>query len=210
MAITATDSGVSRELIPAGNYIARCYQMIEIGTITENVLGKNVTAKKVRIGWELPEELRVFDQTKGEQPMVISKEYTLSMNAKANLRKVLESWRGKGFTEAEAKSFDITKLIGAPCMMNIIHKHGVADPTKIYEAISAVSPLTKSTKAPPAINKPLILSYDTWSKEVFDGLPDFIRNRMISSSEFQKMLRPEETNIQSPSDLTEPLDDLPF
>src|SRR5688572_13638566 len=109
--INATNKGTIRELIPAGNYLARCFQMIEVGTVTENVMGKQVIAKKVRIGWELPTELKVFNPEKGEQPLAISKEYTLSMNEKSNLRKDLKSWRGKDFTEEEAKCFDITKLI---------------------------------------------------------------------------------------------------
>ena len=122
MAINATNSGTQRELIPAGNYIARCYQMIEIGTVEEIIIGEKKTLRKVRIGWELPDELRVFNPEKGEQPCVISQEFTLSMNEKANLRKMLASWRGKDFTEDEARCFDISKLLGVPCMLNIIHK----------------------------------------------------------------------------------------
>ena len=33
MSINATNTGVKRELIPAGNYAARCYSMIHIGTV---------------------------------------------------------------------------------------------------------------------------------------------------------------------------------
>ena len=41
MAINATSGGsTQRELIPAGNYIARCYKMIHIGTIEEIILGE--------------------------------------------------------------------------------------------------------------------------------------------------------------------------
>lgn len=47
---------------------------------------------------ELPTELRVFSEKKGEQPLVIDKEYTLSMAEKSNLRKDLKLWRGKEFT----------------------------------------------------------------------------------------------------------------
>src|SRR3954469_527949 len=121
MAINATSNGTKRELIPAGNYIARCYQMIHIGTVTEFILGEQKTMNKVRIGWELPTETRVFSQEKGDQPLVISKEFTLSMHEKSTLRKTLASWRGKDFNEEQAKSFDVTTLIGAPCMLNIIH-----------------------------------------------------------------------------------------
>ena len=53
MAIIAKNTGSARELIPAGTYAARCYQMIEIGTVQETILGTEKILTKVRIGWEL-------------------------------------------------------------------------------------------------------------------------------------------------------------
>jgi len=94
MAINATTNGnTPRELIPTGNYIARCYKMIHIGTVEEVILGDKKILNKVRIGWELPTELRVFNEEKGEQPLVIDKEFTLSLYEKSALRGVLKSWR---------------------------------------------------------------------------------------------------------------------
>jgi len=183
MPITATNTQTQREPIPAGNYIARCYQMIEIGTVKETILGKDKISPKVRIGWELPTELKVFKEENGEQPCVISKEYTLSMAEKANLRIALKSWRGKDFTEDEAKSFDITKLLGVPCMINIIHKPS-KDGLKIYEEISGITPLPKGIDCPPQFNKTLLLSYDSFDIDVFNKLPDFIRNKMMGSLEY--------------------------
>lgn len=210
MAINATNSGTTRELIPAGNYIARCYQMIEIGTVDELILGEKKTLKKVRIGWELPEETRVFNEEKGEQPFVISQEFTLSMNEKANLRKTLASWRGKDFTEEEAKSFDVSKLVGVPCMLNIIHKPSRADQSKIYEQIGSVSPLPKSIKCPDQVNRTILLSYDDFDYNLFNSLPDFIKQKMKSSVEFGKMENPNVTNIPQSNDHDNVADDLPF
>lgn len=206
--INATNSGAARELIPAGNYIARCYQMIEIGTVTENILGKQVIAKKARIGWELPTELKVFKEENGEQPLVISKEYTLSMNEKSNLRKDLKSWRGKDFTEEEAKCFDITKLLGVPCMLNIIHKPSTTDPTKVYEQIAGITPMPKGVTAPAQINPTFLLSYDDFDRDKFDGLPDFIKDKMKTSAEYNALSNPNHHNVQSGS--AEFADDLPF
>lgn len=206
MAINATNSGNRRELIPSGNYIARCFQMIEIGTITENILGQNKILQKVRIGWELPTELRVFREEKGEQPLAISKDFTLSMNEKANLRKMLASWRGKDFTEDEAKNFDITKLIGVPCMLNIIHK--TAKSGSVYEDISSVSAIPKGLQIPPAINPVFILSYDNFDKDKFESLPDFIKDKMKGSLEFAAMLNPGSKHVAE--DLNSDTDDLPF
>ena len=107
MAINATTNATQRELIPSGNYIARCYKMVEIGTVKTEWQGQEKELKKARFYWELPNEMRVFNPEKGEQPLSIDKEYTMSMGDKATLRKDLESWRGKAFTDVEATSFDV-------------------------------------------------------------------------------------------------------
>lgn len=134
MPIIAENSGTNYTPIPAGNHIARCYEMIQIGTVIEQTgiyAGKE--SHKVRLTWETPDEKHDFG--KGLQPFSISKEFTLSMNEKATLRKMLESWRGKAFTEDEAKRFDITKLLGKPCMISVIHK--VSKTGKNYAEISS-------------------------------------------------------------------------
>lgn len=208
MAIVATNDSKARELIPAGNYIARCYQMIEIGTVSELFQGKPLVLKKVRIGWELPEETRVFSEDKGEQPLVISKEYTLSMNEKSNLRKDLKSWRGKDFTEDEARAFDITRLLGVPCMLNIIHKSSQSDPTKVYEQISGITPLPKGFKCKEQVNKTIVLSYDNFDFDLFNSLPDFIKEKMKGSLEFPQVLKSD--NHIDVTNKEEVADDLPF
>lgn len=209
MSINAKNSGVTKELIPAGNYLARCYQMIEIGTVTEIIMGKAKTLPKVRVGWELPTELKVFNPEKGEQPLAISKEYTISMHEKSNLRLDLKSWRGKDFTEDEAKCFDITKLLGAACMLNIIHKPSLSDPTRIYEQIAGITPIPKGITVPPAVNKLFVLSYDSFDMNVFNSLPDFIKTKMQGSSEYQAILNPQSKEIFHPENIGV-ADDLPF
>ena len=210
MKINATSNGTQRELIPAGNYIARCYQMLHIGTVQEMFQGELKTLNKVRIGWELPDEQRVFKEEKGLQPCVISKEYTLSMHEKANLRKMLASWRGSDFSQKEAESFDITKLIGVPCMLNIIHKPSAKDPTKIYEEIGSVSPLPKKMVCPPQINKTSVLAYDDFNEELFNSLPDFLKTKIQSSAEYKAMKDPHSKEVVDHPHQESIVDDLPF
>jgi hypothetical protein len=208
MAIIAKNSGTARELIPAGTYAARCYQMIEIGTVKETILGTEKTLTKVRVGWELPTETRVFKEENGEQPFVISKEFTLSMNEKANLRKSLESWRGKGFTEDEAKGFDITKLLGQPCMLNIIHKPS-KDGSRHYEEIAGIMPMPKGMQCPPQVNKSFVLSYDSFDLNLFESLPDFIKDKMKLSAEYVAMQSPNAIHADK-EPVSDIADDLPF
>jgi len=212
MAITAKKGeGFERELIPAGNYVARCYKMIEIGTIPTEYLGETKMLHKVRIGWELPTELKVFNPEKGEQPCVIDKEYTLSLGEKANLRKDLQSWRGKAFTEQEAEAFDITKLLGVPCMLNIIHVQGKKDASKTYQSIGSVSPLPKGLECPAQINETFVFDFENFNQSKFDSLPDFIKDSIKTSEEFKSLTNPIQDSFVMTSDFKEEEhNDLPF
>lgn len=185
MGITATNQTQERELTPAGNHVARCYSMIHIGTVEEEYMGDVKMMNKARITWELPTELRVFKEENGEQPMVISKEYTLSLGDKANLRKDLDSWRGKALTDEEASKFDITRLIGVPCMLNVIHK--ASKMGKMYATISAISPMPKGLSCPKQINDTFIFDYEeNYSDEKIASFPDFIKDKIKSSVEYRK------------------------
>lgn len=186
--ITAKTSEKSYDLVPAGSHVARCIQMIELGTLTEVFQGETKTLHKVRITWELPLEKKVFNPEKGEQPYIISKEYTLSLHEKANLRKDLQSWRGKSFTDEEAGNFDITKLLGVPCMLNVIHttsKNG-----GVYSNVAGISPLPKGVQCPEQINPTFVLSYDEFDFKKFDGLPQWLKEKMQTTPEYHRVSNP--------------------
>jgi len=207
--INATNSGNAKFLIPAGNYVARCYSMVHIGTVIEEVMGMEKSMNKVRITWELPTELKVFDEVKGEQPMVISKEYTLSMSEKSNLRKDLESWRGQGFSEEQAKGFDITKLLSIPCMLNVIHKKTIKGAD--YATISNISSVPKGLTCPKQVNPTFEWNFeDKWDEIALEEFPAFIKDKIKSSSEYKSLkseiidipehdVEPEQDNV--PDDL---------
>lgn len=204
--ITATNNGGSTfEPVDAGTYAARCFEMIQIGTIKESFEGKEKLLNKVRISWELPTELKVFKEGDPEKPHVVSKDFTLSMADKATLRKFLEGWRGKAFTDDESKAFDITVLLGKPCMLSVIHK--TSKMGKVYAEISSISSVPKGMTVPDPINEISVLSFDDWDWEKFNSLPDFIKNKIISSQEYQVLNAPEITHVESNN---EPPDDLPF
>lgn len=198
MAITAKSSGSSNyEPIPAGTYLARCYSMVQIGTVEEEFQGQKKKVNKVRISWELPTEMKVFDPAKGEQPQAISKEFTLSMHEKSTLRAFLTSWRGKGFTEEEASAFDITKLLGVPCMLSIVHTPGKQDPSKVYDKIASISTVMKGMTPPPQINPSFEFTFDPFDQAKFDSLPDFLKDKIRQSDEYKALSTPNVREMES-------------
>jgi hypothetical protein len=216
MAIIAKSSGESsqRELIPAGTYLARCYSMVHLGTVKQSYLGEEKWTNLVRITWELPTELRCFNADKGEQPCVISKEVTLSMNEKSTLRALLTGWRGKAFTDDEAKEFDVTKLLGKACMISIFHQASKSNPEKSYERIASISPVMKGMECPPQVNPSFEFSVGEYNQDKFDSMPEFLKEMVRGSKEFQQLLQPKPVaqvaQVAQPVSIQDSFDELPF
>jgi hypothetical protein len=206
MAIIAENKPSNYKIIPAGNHVARCYGMVQIGTIKEETgLYAGKETHKVRISWETPLECDDFGNGKGLQPFSIHKEFTLSMNEKATLRKMLEGWRGKSFTEDEAVKFDITKLLGKACMLNVIHKTGATGNT--YPDISSIATLPKGFDCPDQVNPTIELSFDNWNTQLFESMPDFVKDKIKKSKEYAQLTAPGHTELTQE---TQEHDPLPF
>jgi hypothetical protein len=212
MAITATSTpSNSIEPIEPGTYAARCYSMVHIGTNEEEIQGTKKTLNKVRMTFELPTELFVFKEENGEQPRVISKEFTLSMHEKSTLRPFLQAWRGQDFTEEEAQSFDVLKLLGVPCLLTIINK--TSGKGKNYATITGASKLLKGMTAEEQINETFIFDYnENFSIDKIEDMPDFISEKIYSSIEFSAMqdegeqLTPEEVINAAKNEKIDPLE----
>ena len=177
-----------RELIPSGTHVARCYSMVHVGTVQWEYNGEVKHTDKVRLTWELPNETKVFKEENGEQPFVISKEYTLSMHEKSNMRKDLESWRGKAFTEGECENFDITNLLGVVCQLSIVHKK--ATNGNVYDNVGSVVTLMKGVECPAQVNPTFEFNYDdkfdlNWLREQ----PDFIKEMIQSTPEYKGRIK---------------------
>jgi hypothetical protein len=176
MPITATQKVGTYETAPAGNHVAVCHAVYDLGTQPGFEPGE--TARKVRICWELSEEL----MTDG-RPFGVSEVYTLSLSEKANLYKMLIAWRGRAFTPEELKGFDLANLLGAPCFVNVVHQPDKKDPKKMWANVSTVSPLPKSVPRPDAINPLVQFAID--DAEIPATCPDFIATKIKASEEWR-------------------------
>jgi len=139
--LIAKEGGEAIEPVDAGVHQAICYAIYDLGTQYSPVYDKS--SRKCVIIWELPD--RRIEIVKDGQtlnlPRAISKQYTLSLGEKANLRKDLETWRGKAFSQEELAGFDISKLVGVNCMLQVLHK---VNGDKTYANIVSILPLYKN------------------------------------------------------------------
>jgi hypothetical protein len=101
------------KLPPEGDYAAVCVDFFSLG-LQETQFGPK---EQLRIQWEL--ELKQDDG----KPWIVGKTFTSSLSKKAKLRATLESWRGKSFTDEEARQdLNATKFVGVGCRIDIMHK----------------------------------------------------------------------------------------
>lgn len=168
---------------PQGTHMARLYQMVQIGTVREEYLGKLSEFNKIRLSFELPLETKVWKEGEPAKPVSIHKEYTFSMGSKANLRKLIEGIIGTTLTDIEAYAFDVESLIGQACLITI--KHKTSEKGNVRDEIASASPLMKGQECPAQFNPSNILTFNSWSEEKFEKLPGFIREKIMETPEYK-------------------------
>lgn len=178
-----TDSGGKEfEAAPIGNHIARCVGLMDLGTQQGEYQGKTTHARKIVLRWELPNEVMSEGEWAGK-PFVVSQFYTASLSEKANLRKVLEGWRGRPFTPEELMGFDSKNLLDKPCMVNITHTE------KKKAKVTGVAQVPKGMTVPGRVNDLLYFSLepDQFKQATYDALPKFYQEMIQKSPEWSEL-----------------------
>ena len=161
------------ELPTAGAVVGRCYMVADLGTQDTSFKGTPKKTHKVLLSWELAELME------DGRPFAISSRYTLSLFDQAILRQHLESWRGRGFTEAELEGFDVKNVLGAYCMLSIIHN---TENNKTYANVKGIMPVPKGMDKPQPVNKDVYFDIDTGDIET---LPEWVQNVVKKSDEWK-------------------------
>lgn len=173
---------------PAGSHIAVCNLVADVGMQPGSGMYPE-PKRKLYVRFEIPNERVEFerDGQKVEGPLTIGQFFTASMHEKANLRKQLEGWRGRAFTDDQAAAFDVSSILGKPCMLTVVEKESGG---KVYANIKGIGPLPKGVPAPKAEN-PLLL-YDADNLKTYEKLPKWLRDTVDKQLEESVREAPEE------------------
>lgn len=188
--LKAKESGNKNNIpeMEPGLYLAICYLIADIGE-HENKLYNN-TSRQIVMSWEFPDE-RI--EINGQMlPRAQSMFFTLSLNERARLRSFLENWRGRAFTAEELEGFDVGKVLGAPCMLNMVER--VRPDGSKRTVIGGVSRVPKGMNVPLPENPRVLFDLDAPDAvSQMQKLPEWIQNKIRESITYQQMMNPQHT-----------------
>jgi len=200
--------------VPTGMHLARCYRVIDLGTQNSTFLGVVTKKPKVMFQFEVWGEDDAGNSivtAKGE-PMSISKNFTLSLVEKATLRKDLQTWRGREFTQQELNGFELKNVLGVWAMISVIKAMG--NDGNEYTNISAIMPVPLAIKRggmPQGHNDLKEFSIDEPDMELFSTFSNGLKEKIQKSPEWQAQGKsPARKPINTGSGFDDMDSDIPF
>lgn len=168
--VTAKQSESKFRPHSTGMHVAKCVDIVDFGMCVSDYAGKPKSlSPKCALVFRTGE---VNDQT-GEVIDLVA-EFGVFMSAKAKLRALLESWRGKPYTEEQAREgVPLDKLVGKWAYLNVGQR---TSPTsgRTYAVILSANPVPQTVKLPdlPGYSRP---EYLTKRKEEYRKAADAYR-----------------------------------
>lgn len=175
MSLTASDKGGGDfEITPEGQYVGRCFKIIDMGTQTTTGQFGVKEQHKVMVSWELLDDPKMADG----RPFSVSQFYTVSLHEKAKLRADLEAWRGRKFTAAELEGFDLGTVLGAYCMLQVVHSEDGK-----YANVQTI--MAYKGEKPKAVNPNVVFDIDKPDMDVFNAMSENMQNKITGSPEWR-------------------------
>ena len=172
MATYSAKGGKEFAKVSAGTHMAVCTLVADVGLQPGS---PKFPDPKVRIflRFEIPSERITYekDGVEHEGPAVIYHNWNASMNPKATMRKHIESWRGSKFTDADAEQFDVRKLLGQTCLVQVVHTEDGQ-----YANVANIMAPPKGT--PKVKAEGTLVYYGPDDDTQYDVLPAFLRKKV--------------------------------
>lgn len=174
-------------IIEEGTFQARIVQIIDLGTITNNWNGNETFDRTFAIRFETPTETTVFDESKGEQPFLVTDNVKFKVTRedsqmKSKLDKIIAAVGDKASAQ-----YNIFDLLNRTLLIEIKHNQGTNG--KTYANIVNYAKLVKGMVVEDRINdlKALYLDPEYFDQSVFETLGEYTQNKIMESPEWQQL-----------------------
>lgn len=172
--------------VAVGTYPARLVSIIDLGVQARRPWkgeAKDPIAM-IRCTYELTTEFMKDEAGKDDEtkPRWISEDfpfYGLSADRAKSTQRYL------ALDPQQAAGGDWAELLGAPVALTVVHNPKKDDSTVVYANIGATSPIMKGMDVAELVNDPQLFDFDEPDMDVFNGLPDFLKDKIKGATNFQ-------------------------
>ena len=175
--------------IPGGTYLAICVYSIGIGEQLCEYEGKSKNYyNQVMLGFEICGHTIEIDGKK--EPRVLGKTFNATKGKKSGLRKFIGAWEAKELSDDEYLDKDTNDYVGKAALLTV-----VLNETGEYSNIDGVAPLPVGLPidVPQPLSPLIRFDADEWDDARFEALPDWAKEKIKKSTQYQKMHAPVET-----------------
>jgi|GEM_PF-5247883 len=170
------------EPLQSGEYMGILVRIIEKGTREEvyKVTNKTYKRAKVLFTWVLPYNYTTIQQQ--TRPVLVHKEYTVTMWDKSPLYKDVVAMIGVDFTpDQHNQPFDLLSLGGCPARLRLSVKQ---QDKKEYIDIVDVQPLSEDDDIPDSPYAFSALTFGEWDWAIFDSLSERTQREIMQTPEY--------------------------
>jgi len=180
-------SGKKYPPVDAGTYPARLVQVIDLGLQPQAPYQgqEKPPANEIMLTYELLDEFLPDDE--GNEDKTKPRWYSETMSIR-NLESDLAKSTKRYYALDPDENFrgDWSKLVGASCMVTLVHKPRQGDPENPYVNVGNVSSMRpkEAAKAPELVNPPKVFDLDDPDLEVFNSLPTWLQDKIKDNLNF--------------------------
>ena len=183
--------------VEPGVYMAVCVGVVDLGEQYSEMYKSY--SNKVKFVWALPSETIEVDGKMEERQL--SREFSVATKKTSKLRTFLGSWNSKNYSDEEYMELDLFDQVGKACQLNV-----VLNDTGEYANVDSIMPIPKGMPAPVSKTAFFTWDMDAWDDAVFEALPEWTREQIKKSTQYQKEHAPADTVEVAPL----PTGEVPF
>lgn len=186
--------------VEPGVYIAVCVYSIDLGEQLCEFKDKSKSYNnQVQLGFELIGETVEIDGK--QEPRTLSRTLNFTRSKNGSLRKFVQSWLGKTFSDEAFDEFDTNNLVGVPAQLSVM-----LNESGEYANIDSIMQLPKGMSAPQATSPLIRFDMEPWDAAAFEQLPDWAQEKIKKSTQYKELHMPTEiidVNISDKGNLKE-------
>lgn len=178
------ESGAKFDPVDPGSYAARTVQIIDLGLQPQEFKGETKTPKnEIMVTYELLDEFLTGEDGEDIEDKPRWQSETFALNSLGS-DKAKSTKRYYALDPKEEHEGDWANLLDVTCMVNLVHNK---KQDKLYVNVDSVSAMRPkdAKKAPALVNDPKLFTMDDPDLEVYESLPDWIKDKIKNGLEFE-------------------------